>query len=173
MKKVEKEINDLHALVSNLDPSESGDHGYIEIVEVPPLGTSTPTPEMAAKLWAKPSATAKSAPNTTLPPPIKPVGIFERAFSFSGVTDRRLFFWTFLGLQIAVAVVYLLGEAGVVAEGWALIALAIVLWSLLANIVKRWRDTGNNMWWLITLLIPYIAFITTLAILFAPSKRNP
>ena len=161
-KKIEKEINDLHALVSNLDPNENCDDGYIEIVEVPTQNDSTPTP-------VKAPAPLKPAQ----PPPTKSPNIFERTFSFNGVTDRGYFFWSSLLLLIASAVVLGLVDAGEMAEGWGMLALGIAAWSLVANTAKRWRDTGYNMWWLTTLLIPYVNLITMLFLLFAPSKRSP
>ncbi|MCA9091532.1 MAG: DUF805 domain-containing protein [Planctomycetaceae bacterium] len=165
-KKIEKEINDLHALVSNLDPNENGDDGYIEIVEVPAPNASTP----------KPTPTPVKAPahlKPALPPPTKSPNIFERTFSFNGATDRRYFFWNSLVLLIASAVVLGLVDAGEMAEGWGVLALGIAAWSLVVNTAKRWRDTGYNMWWLTTLLIPYVNLITILFVLFAPSKRSP
>lgn len=161
-KKIEKEINDLYALVSNLDPNESNDDSYIEIVEVP-------TPNVPAPTIGEPSTPFKPA----LPLPTKSANIFERTFSFNGVTDRNYFFWSALLLLIASAVVIGLVDANEIAEGWGMLALGMAAWSLLANTTKRWRDTGYNMWWLATLLIPYVNLITIVFVLFAPPKRSP
>lgn len=161
-KKIEKEINDLYALVSNLDTNGNGDDGYIEIVEIP---TPNPLPLTPVK--------APTPLKPVLPPPTKSENIFERTFSFNGVTDRSYFYWSSLLLLIASAVVIGLVGAGEMAEGWGMLALGMAAWSLLANTTKRWRDTGYNMWWLTTLLIPYVNLITILFVLFAPSKRSP
>lgn len=155
-KSVEKEINDLHALVSNFDPNESTGDGYVEIAEAPKPKISAPKP-------AKPAQ----------PPPTRLPNFFERTFSFYGGTNRSYFFWNSLILLVLSGGVIGLIDADEMAEGWGILALALMVWSLLATSAKRWRDTGYNMWWLLTLLIPYVSLITILFLLFAPTKRGP
>lgn len=158
-KKIEKEINDLHALVSNLDPTESTDDGYIEIVEA--SAPKTPAPRLVQPTILKPG----------LPPPARAPNILERTFSFSGVTNRSYYFWNTLILLALLGVVIGLVDAGEMNEGWGILAIGMAAWSLLATTVKRWRNTGYNMWWLITLLIPYVSLVMILFLLFSPSKR--
>ena len=45
----------------------------------------------------------------------------------------------------------------------ALVVLVAVLWYQVATTVKRIRDTGNNVWWILTLFIPFVALIATIA----------
>jgi len=160
-KKTEREINDLYGLVSNLDPSESSDDGYFEIVEARAPEVSAPKPGKTTPL--KPA----------LAPPTKAPNILERTFSFNGVTDRSYYFWNTLILLVLSGVMFGLVNAGEMAEGWGVLGFGLAVWSLLATTAKRWRDTGYNMWWLITLLIPYVSLVMMLFVLFAPSKRGP
>jgi hypothetical protein len=157
-KSVEKEINDLHALVSNFDPNESSGDGYVEIIEAP-----IPKSKVSAPKPVKP----------VLPPPTKLPNILERTFSFNGVTNRSYFFWnTIIFLVLSAGVISLI-DADEMNVRWGILALGMMVWSLLANLAKRWRDTGYNMRWLLTLLIPYANLVTILFLLFAPSKRGP
>lgn len=159
--KIEKEINDLYALVSKLDPNGSTDHGYIEIVEA--SAPKTPAPKPAPPITLKPA----------LPPPARAPNIMEMAFSFSGFTYRSYYFWNTLMMLALAGLVIGFVDAGGMAKGWGMLVLGIAAWSLLANTAKRWRDTGYNMWWLITLLMPYVSLVTIFCLLFLPSKRAP
>ena len=154
-KKIEKEILDLHELVSNLNAHEGTDDGYIEIIEATTPIHTTPKPSKPRSL--KPALT----------PPTKPQNVFQRTFAFTGETKRGYYFWNTLCLFIlSIVVVALVGE-GVLDDGWGILVLALAAWSLLATTVKRWRDTGYSMWWLITLLVP------VLVVFFSPSKHDP
>jgi len=87
--------------------------------------------------------------------------------------SRGYFAKTFLVLAIASLVVLGMLEERTIEEGWGMLLLGVTGWAFLAALIKRWRDTGYNMWWLVTLFVPYLQMVTALFVFFAPSKGTP
>lgn len=168
-KNLNEEMEELHALVSKLDPnSKPSDDSYIEEVETNP---PAPKPEPAATP-PKPQpcpATTHASPN----PPTQQPNILKRTFSFDGTVDRKFFFGNTLVLAVLAAIVIILVDTGDLPEGWGIFLLALSAWSLVATTAKRWRDTGCNMLWLWTLAIPYANLLTLVFLFLSPSKKNP
>lgn len=167
-KKFEKEINDLHTLVSNLSPQSNGGEGYIEIVEP-----------------AKPSSSKVSGSTKSIIPPRRPPApstpdFFQRTFSFVGTMSRGYFAKAFAGLAAISLVVLGMLEERSIEEGWGMLMLGVIGWALLAALIKRWRDTGYNMWWLTAFglaILPFPlnlgALMVALFLFFTPSKSSP
>lgn len=85
-------------------------------------------------------------------------------FSFEG-TAKRSEYWAMILVCVVVSVVIgMLMEASV-AFGVLLLG---VLWYQLATIVRRIRDTGNNVWWVLVFLLPVVSAIA--AIVFGVLK---
>lgn len=168
-KSVNDEMEDLYRLVTTkLDPEAPPSvDSYIEEIETSPPKKQSP-PRTPTK-----KATKQTPLKPALPPPAKPPNFFQRTFSFSDTTKRGYYFWNTLVLAILSVVVIALVDERELDEGWGILLLALAAWSFVANTIKRWRDTGYNMWWLITLFIPYVSFVTTLFVFFAPSKDDP
>ena len=167
-KKFEKEINDLHTLVSNLSPQSNGGDGYIEIVEP-----------------AKPSSSQGSRSAKPIVPPRRPPlppapNFFQRTFSFVGTMSRGYFAKTFVVLAVAsLMVLGMLAERSI-EEGWGMLMLGVIGWMLLAGLIKRWRDTGYNIRWLAAFGLAILpvplnlgALIVALFLFFSPSQSSP
>lgn len=168
-KSVNDEMANLYELVTTkLDPeAPPSDDSYIEEIEASPPKKRSP-PRTPIKKAVKPTPLKPASP-----PPAKPPNVLQRTFSFSDTTKRGYYFWNTLVLAIVSVVVIVLVDEREIDEGWGILLLALAAWSFAATTIKRWRDTGYNMWWLITLLIPYVSLVTILFVFFAPSKDDP
>lgn len=155
-KKLDQEISELHALVIKLDPDAPGStDGFIEVVEAAP---SPPPPK---------------PPTNPKPPPVPPPNFLQRSFSFVGTLSREYFAKSTIALLVFAGIVILMVGERTLDEGWGILLLGLTAWSFVATLIKRWRDTGNDLWWLLTLLIPYVNLVTSAFILFAPTKKGP
>jgi len=84
----------------------------------------------------------------------------KQYFSFEGRATRSEYWAMILIAMVGgVAGMMFLEAAPLV----ALVVLVAVLWYQVATTVKRIRDTGNNVWWILTLFIPFVALIATIA----------
>lgn len=174
---VNDDINKLYEKVAKLNPdSPLSDHSYIESIEE---ATET-SPNESAILRAtritptqSPAAKVVTPPAPARPPPTPPPNLFYRMFSFYGEMRRGEFFWNAIRLAIISIVVIALIEEREIDNEWIIPTFILVAWSQLATIFKRWRNIGRSMWWLVTLLIPYVCFIMLLFLFFMPSKRGP
>lgn len=73
-------------------------------------------------------------------------------FSFEG-TAKRQEYWAMVILSVVLAiVVFVLAESQPV----LLVLLVGVLWYNLATTVRRIRDTGMSMWWMVAFFVPYL-----------------
>jgi uncharacterized membrane protein YhaH (DUF805 family) len=94
-------------------------------------------------------------------------------FNFNG-TAKRQEYWAVLVLSIvgiAIGFVVLEGSGGL----GALIALILfvgTLWAVLAVTVKRLRDAGLSVWWILAILVPYIGTVATIAFGCIGSKKE-
>lgn len=81
-------------------------------------------------------------------------------FTFEGVAKRQEY-WAMVIIAMVLSVVGLafLESAPLL----ALIVFVPTLWYQIATTVRRIRDTGNNVWWILTFLVPFVAFIATIA----------
>jgi len=163
-KSINDQMDDLYKIVSNLDPdAQPSPENYIEVIEAPLLLT-------------KPLTTKSNNPplrKTRLLPLNKPPNFFQRTFSFVGKTRRGYYFSNTLCLLFLSTIVIGFVHERELNEDWGMIILALAAWSLVATTVKRWRDTGHSMWWILTLIIPYISVVTMFFLVFAPSRDKP
>ena len=71
-------------------------------------------------------------------------------FTFEGVAKRQEY-WAMIILSVVLSiVVFVLAESQPV----FLLLLVGVLWYNLATTVRRIRDTGMSMWWLVAFFVP-------------------
>jgi uncharacterized membrane protein YhaH (DUF805 family) len=94
-------------------------------------------------------------------------------FNFNG-TAKRQEYWAVIILSIvamAVGFVVLEGSGGL----GALIALVLfvgTLWAVLAVTVKRLRDAGLSVWWILAILVPYVGTVATIVFGCVGSKQG-
>lgn len=84
----------------------------------------------------------------------------KQYFSFEGRATRSEYWAMILIAMVGAVVGMMFLEAAPLV---ALVVLVAVLWYQVATTVKRIRDTGNNVWWILTLFIPFVALIATIA----------
>ena len=73
-------------------------------------------------------------------------------FTFEGVAKRQEY-WAMVILSVVLSIViFVLAESQPV----LLVLLVGVLWYNLATTVRRIRDTGMSMWWLVAFFVPYL-----------------
>lgn len=84
----------------------------------------------------------------------------KQYFSFEGRATRSEYWAMILIAMVGGVVGMMFLEAAPLV---ALVVLVAVLWYQVATTVKRIRDTGNNVWWILTLFIPFVALIATIA----------
>jgi len=94
-------------------------------------------------------------------------------FNFDG-TAKRQEYWGVIIVGIIVAVIGMAALEGSGGLG-ALVALVLlvgVLWAVIAVTVKRLRDAGLSVWWILATLIPYIGTVATIAFGCIGSKQG-
>jgi len=148
--KIENEINDLVALVKQLQPDSITKEGFVEVEEKISAPVSQPQ-----SIYSEPTQNA-----------------FQRIFSFSGTTKRLKFAKGLLAKIIITSILVYIDRIRLLQPEWVLILSGMICWSLFSSLIKRWRDTGYKLRWLATLVVPYVQIITMLFVFFAPSKRQ-
>jgi len=149
--KVDKEIDELVALVGTLDKQK--------VPNECPVDVDTELGSYKAESQDK----------------LFPFGeiSFKRAFSFKGVMKRDEFaislLLNFSCILLAVTVVAITLE-GIGEFIFFFILLSVSLWSLASSVVKRWRSTSFDFRWLVLLGVPYVNFAIALVIFLAPQK---
>lgn len=81
-------------------------------------------------------------------------------FNFNGVAKRQEY-WAVIVLSILAIIVGSVALLDLSGLG-TLVALAIfvaTIWAILATTVRRLRDAGLSIWWILTLFIPYVSFV--------------
>jgi uncharacterized membrane protein YhaH (DUF805 family) len=76
-------------------------------------------------------------------------------FDFNGVAKRQEYWAVLIGSIVAFLFVLVGIEA---APLFGLLAFPL-LWILLATTVRRLRDAGLNVWWVLVIFIPYVSFV--------------
>ena len=147
-------------IVNEFDPeAPTSTDGFIEVVEVAPTKPKPPKTKVIVPPKPPPSA----------PPP----NLLQHSFSFVGTLPRAYFAKSSVALLVFAGVVIAMIDERALDEGWGVLLLALAAWSFAATLVKRWRDTGNDLWWLLTLIIPYVGLVTAAFVFFAPTKKGP
>lgn len=85
-------------------------------------------------------------------------------FDFKGVAKRQEYWAVIIISILATAVAFVILEgSGALGALVALVLFVAVLWAVIATTVRRLRDAGLNVWWILATLIPYIGTIATIA----------
>ncbi len=95
---------------------------------------------------------------------------YSAFYDFTGRAPRAEFWYFILYMLIAGK---LLQFFSCVLPAWVVLlgALAIVL-PFPAVLVRRIRDTGRSLWWLLSLLIPPLGIMLLLLLAMCPSKKE-
>ena len=94
-------------------------------------------------------------------------------FKFDG-TAKRQEYWAVIVISVvafAAGFIALEGSGGL----GALIALVLFIaafWAWLAVTVRRLRDAGLNVWWILATLVPYVGGIATIVFGIIGSKET-
>ena len=94
-------------------------------------------------------------------------------FKFDG-TAKRQEYWAVIVISVvafAAGFIALEGSGGL----GALIALVVFIaafWAMLATTVRRLRDAGLNVWWILATLVPYVGGIATIVFGIIGSKET-
>ena len=94
-------------------------------------------------------------------------------FNFNG-TAKRQEYWAVIIVSILAYVAGFIALEGSGGLG-ALIAIVVfvaALWAMIAVTVKRLRDAGLNVWWILVTLIPYVGTVATIVFGCIGSKQG-
>lgn len=94
----------------------------------------------------------------------------QKYFNFEG-TSTRSEFWAMqliAGLVLFMAFIMLAAEAIVL----GLPLMFAACWYNLATTVRRIRDSGNNVWWILVYAVPYISFIALFVFGILETKKE-
>jgi uncharacterized membrane protein YhaH (DUF805 family) len=109
--------------------------------------------------------------------------VFQDVFKFSGRRNRQSYIYMLLaqigaliGLSIMAVIVAALLNS-VAPLGWllslaTLAGFVTVAWSGWATGSQRIRDFGHSGVWILLVLIPYVGWLVSLAIMFVPSDTG-
>lgn len=88
----------------------------------------------------------------------------KQYFEFKG-TAKRQEYWAVIILSILAMIVGFVAieDFSLIANVFGLVLLVGAFWVILATTVRRLRDAGLNVWWILVTLIPYIGTIATIA----------
>ena len=95
---------------------------------------------------------------------------WKRAFDYKG-RMKRAEFWTFALLSIGLGIILMFGLMAV-HDALRYVVVAYIFSFVVAYvsaIVRRVRDTGKPLWWLLVALVPYIGRYVVWVLLFMPS----
>ena len=93
----------------------------------------------------------------------------EKYFKFEGTSTRSEYWAMQLLAGIAFLMGFLLMASEVIVLGFLLFFAAC--WYNLATTVRRIRDSGNNVWWILVYALPYISFIALLVFGILETKK--
>lgn len=103
---------------------------------------------------------------------------FKKYSAFGGTATRSEYWGVILvtwAISVAASLVFLLfvgmGSVGSVVGLLGFLAVIVFnVWLNLATMIRRCRDAGINPWFVLTLLIPYIGFVSMIVFGCLPSK---
>jgi len=85
----------------------------------------------------------------------------QQYLTFSG-TSKRQEYWAVVLITlliIFVGLTFVEAGASTAITGIVLIGLIGSCWALAATTVRRLRDAGLSVWWIILIFIPYVSFV--------------
>jgi uncharacterized membrane protein YhaH (DUF805 family) len=99
--------------------------------------------------------------------------VFRRYFSFIGAVSRKEFLLTaiVIGAMSTVFLMLSFWLQGVVGGSLLFLTLLLSTWATWALSVKRTRDTGITVWWVLALLIPPVNLAAMAFLFLVPSNE--
>ena len=89
-------------------------------------------------------------------------------FDFNG-TAKRSEYWAMI---VVGTLAYLVGVSMIETLPFVALALMVlVVWYALATTVRRVRDSGNSLWWLLALLVPGVGTIASVVFGLLPTQE--
>ena len=87
----------------------------------------------------------------------------KQYFNFNGVAKRQEY-WAVVIISILAMVIgfVALEDPSTIAVVFGLVTLVATIWAILATTVRRLRDAGLNVWWILVTLIPYVGTVATI-----------
>ena len=83
-------------------------------------------------------------------------------FNFNGKAKRQEY-WAVIVLSIvAYAAGFIVLEGGGLGALIAIVLFVGAFWAMLAVTVKRLRDAGLSVWWILAILVPYVGTVATI-----------
>ena len=109
--------------------------------------------------------------------------VFQDVFKFSGRRNRQSYIYVLLaqiGALIALGIVAMMAAAlitSVAPLGWLLMLATLagfvtVAWTGWATGSQRIRDFDRSGVWILLVLVPYVGWLVSLAIMFVPSTSG-
>lgn len=88
----------------------------------------------------------------------------KQYFDFKG-TAKRQEYWAVIVISIIAMICGFVAieDFSLIANIFGLVIIVGTLWVVLATTVRRLRDAGLNVWWILVTLIPYIGTVATIA----------
>lgn len=87
----------------------------------------------------------------------------KQYFNFNGVAKRQEYWAVIIISILAMVIGFLaLGDSSTIAIFFGLGIMVATLWAILATTVRRLRDAGLNIWWILVTLLPYIGTVATI-----------
>ena len=183
---LDEKVSELHALVSSLKPGDRRSSKPILVAtrdkrpQPIELSLSTKAPQVSEAAFSL-TATPPEARQPKRSPVAVPVNQsttaqpngFQRLLSPMGNIGRWAYVKTIVSSLVTLTILIGLQENGHIHAIWSSLGIIATFWVGLVASLKRCRDAGQNPWWLVTLLVPYVQFLTALFLLAAPSKIRP
>lgn len=99
----------------------------------------------------------------------------KKYFDFNGTATRSEYWAMQLLAILGVFLTFFLMGMGVHLPVFLVPALALgiaTLWYSLSTTVRRIRDSGNNIWWILTIFIPYVSIIPAIVFGVLPTHKE-
>jgi len=99
---------------------------------------------------------------------------YKKYFSFNGVATRSEY-WACMAIVIigTIAMIVLIASESAILILSALVLAIALIWYNIATSVRRVRDTGLPILWIIAFFLPYVAIIALFVFGFLPSAIPP
>ena len=96
----------------------------------------------------------------------------KKYFNFNGTTKRQEYWAVYVISMVAVILSIIVAELGALGAIITLAMIVAALWAVIATTVRRLRDAGLNLWWVLATLVPYIGTVATIVFGCIGSKEE-
>ena len=96
----------------------------------------------------------------------------KKYFNFNGTTKRQEYWAVYVISMVALILSIIVTELGALGAVIALAMIVAALWAVIATTVRRLRDAGLSLWWVLATLVPYIGTVATIVFGCIGSKEE-